>query len=175
MLAQLEPRETSFFRTLNQFVEPLVRVGVGSPGLLPTGVVILETVGRKSLRRFNVPLLATVLGDLVLVSTVRSRAQWIRNVAAEPRVRYWMLGRPREATAVVVAPGLETVDTPGTAQRVRCLASMLRPWSSTLGMSFAILAPVSKASPWEARAAGRTGAGVPGVRGEHLMRPHGLA
>jgi hypothetical protein len=161
MLAQLEPRETSFFRTLNQFVEPLVRVGVGSPGLLPTGVVILETVGRKSLGRFNVPLLATVLGDLVLVSTVRSRAQWIRNVAAEPRVRYWMLGRPREATAVVVAPGLETVDAPGTAQRVRCLASMLRPWSSTLGMSFAILAPASKASPGKREPQDGPGLGSP--------------
>ena len=141
MPSALESLETRFFRTVNGAVEPLVRAGLGSPGLVPTGAIVLETTGRTTGRRFNVPLLGTLMGDLVLVSTFRPGSQWIRNVAAHPHVRYWMLGRPREATAVVIAPDLDTVRAPD-APHVRCLASALRPWTSRLGMSFAILAPV---------------------------------
>ena len=141
MIATFESLETQFFRTFNQLVEPLVRAGVGSPGLFPTGAVVLETTGRKSGRQLNVPLLCTLLGDLAVVSTLRPRSQWIRNVAAEPRVRYWVLGSPREATAVVVAPGLDAADDHDATPAVRSLALALRPWTHALGMSFAILTP----------------------------------
>jgi hypothetical protein len=53
--------EAEFFRTLNGLVEPAVRAGCASPGLLPTGMVVLETTGAKSGLPRRVPLLATVL------------------------------------------------------------------------------------------------------------------
>lgn len=37
-----------FFRTLNALVEPAMRAGCVSPGVLPTGKVLLETTGAKS-------------------------------------------------------------------------------------------------------------------------------
>lgn len=81
--------EIDFFRCINSVVEPLVRIGFGSPRLWPTGLIVVETQGRKSGRTLNVPLLATRLGALVLVSTVRSRrSQWVKNLAAHPHVRY---------------------------------------------------------------------------------------
>lgn len=83
MLATLEPFDRAFFRGLNQLVEPLVRAGIGSPGIFPTGAVIL-----------SIPLLGTLLDDLAVVSTVRSGSQWIRNVAEHPQVRYWVLAVP---------------------------------------------------------------------------------
>ena len=35
----LERLEADFFRTLNQFIEPLVRLGFGAPMLLPIGLL----------------------------------------------------------------------------------------------------------------------------------------
>lgn len=144
MMAASRPLETEFFRALNLFVEPLVRAGVGSPGLFPAGAIVLETTGRKTGRRLSLPLLGTLVGDLAVVGTARPRSQWVRNVAARPQVRYWLLGRRREATAVVVAPGLDTSGAAGASQAAGCLASVLRPWTYTLGMSFAILAPARR-------------------------------
>ncbi len=40
--------EAEFFRTLNAFVEPVIMAGCGAPGLLPSGMIVLETTGAKS-------------------------------------------------------------------------------------------------------------------------------
>ena len=136
---------TDLFRSVNALVEPLVRAGVGSPGLWPAGAIVLETTGRVTGRTVSVPLLASVVGDLVVVSTVRSRSQWLRNVAANPQVRYWLLGRPRAATATVVAQGLDTSSAPGVPDRVRWVAAALRPWAQASAASFAILGPAREA------------------------------
>jgi hypothetical protein len=50
--------EADFFRALNALVEPAVHAGCGSPGLLPTGLIVLETTGAKSGQPRRVPLLA---------------------------------------------------------------------------------------------------------------------
>ena len=55
-----------FFRTLNAYLEPLIRAGVGSPRLSPVGGVIVETIGRKSGRLYQVPVLASKFSNLSL-------------------------------------------------------------------------------------------------------------
>ncbi len=132
------------FGLVNAVVEPLVRAGIGSPGLWPSGAIVLETTGRRTGRELNVPVLAALVGDLVLVATVRPSSQWIANVAARPEIHYWLAGRRRAATALVVTP--DTPDAsrqiaPGAPPLAAALASALEPWSRLWGMSFAILSP----------------------------------
>jgi deazaflavin-dependent oxidoreductase (nitroreductase family) len=138
-LAGLERLEADFFRGLNQFVEPLVRAGLGAPVLSPMGAIVLEAQGRKTGRRSNVPLMAAVIGDLVVVSTVRRRTNWLKNLAANPEVRFWLGGREREATAFAIGPGIEAPSE--MPPRVSCLASALKQHSVLFGTGFAILMP----------------------------------
>lgn len=133
--------ESDFYRQLNQIIEPLVRVGVGAPGLVPAGAIVIEIKGRKTGRTTNVPLLATLIGDFVLVSSVRRRSQWIKNLAANPEVRYWIGGQAREASAVVITPGEKTVKGDHLPPLVRYLAAAIRPYSSSFGGGVAILIP----------------------------------
>src|SRR5262245_60440750 len=131
--------QPDFFRALNEIVEPFVRAGIGSPGLVPTGLVVLETRGRRSGRRFSIPLLATLIGGVAVVATVRPRSQWIRNLAADPDVHYWAFGRRWAATAIVVGRDLGTPETAASGPGVGCVVSALRPWAHALGLSFAVL------------------------------------
>jgi hypothetical protein len=59
---------------------------------------------------------------------------------AKPEVRYWLAGRPCEATAFVFTPDQENFSDklPPTAN---CLARVLQVQSRLLGISFAILTP----------------------------------
>lgn len=138
-IAGFERLQSDFFRGLNQFVEPLVRAGLGAPVLFPAGAIVVETLGRKSGRRLNVPLVAALVGDLVVVSTVRRRSNWLRNLSEHPDVRYWLGGSERQATAFAIGPGIEAPEE--LPQRVRCLADALRQHSSLFGTGFAILMP----------------------------------
>jgi deazaflavin-dependent oxidoreductase (nitroreductase family) len=133
--------ESEFYRGLNKMVEPLVRAGIGSSDFWPAGAIVLETKGRSTGQRFNVPLLATRIGDLLLVSTYRRRSQWVKNLAANTEVRYWLAGRPRKATAFVITPGKAGSSFARLPPRVACLAGVLRQQSQLFGVSFAILAP----------------------------------
>src|SRR5260370_41166664 len=99
--------EAEFFRTLNALAEPAVRAGCAAPGLLPTGMVVLETTGAKTGRRTSLPLMGTVLDGCLFVGTTRGdRSQWFRNLRAEPPVRYWLAAREHQETALVFAAGL---------------------------------------------------------------------
>jgi deazaflavin-dependent oxidoreductase (nitroreductase family) len=138
-LAGLERLEADFFRGLNQVVEPLVRAGLGAPMLFPAGAIVIETRGRKTGRRTNVPLMAALVGDLVVVSTVRRRSNWLKNLSAHPDVRYWLGGREREATAFAIGPKIEAPED--LPERVSCLAALLAQHSSLFGTGFAILMP----------------------------------
>ena len=124
---------------LNQLVEPMVRAGVGAPVLFPAGAIVIEVQGRKTGRRSNVPLMAALVGDLIVVSTIRRRSNWIKNLAEHPEVRYWLGGREQEATAFAIAPGVETQDD--LPVRVGCLANALKQHSIMFGTGFAILMP----------------------------------
>jgi F420H(2)-dependent quinone reductase len=135
--------EKAVFDSINSFVEPLVRSGFGSPCLLSVGAIVVEVAGRKSHRLINVPLMATILGDHLIISTARGRrSQWIRNLAANPEVRYWILGKPRRAHAFVFRRAGERPD--GFERQplaIRQVASLIAPWTHESGLAFAILAP----------------------------------
>lgn len=141
-IAGFERLEAEFFRGLNQVVEPLVRAGLGAPVLFPAGAIVIETLGRKSGRRLNVPLMAALVGDLIVVSSVRQRSNWVKNLAAHPDVRYWLGGREREATAFALGPGITTAETISQLPpRVSCLIQALKQHSTMFGTGFAILMP----------------------------------
>ena len=136
--------EVEFFRTLNRVVEPIVRAGIGSPRIAPSGFIVLETRGRKPGRLRRSPLAATRIGNHVFVATFRgNRSQWVRNLAEEPYTRFWLGGRPREARAFVMHEG-KRFRTPGSLplplQKVVCL---LAPYTK-LGWAFAVLSPRSR-------------------------------
>jgi hypothetical protein len=131
--------EADFFRNLNQFVKPLVRLGFGSPLLWGTGAIVLEVKGRKTGRALSVPLVATLVGDLILLSTVRKRSQWVKNLAANPEVKYWIYGQQREARAFVFADDLDKPSVDEMPLLAACLARAILPQSQLFGVSFAIL------------------------------------
>ena len=138
-LATLEAR---FFRALNAFVEPMARAGCGSPSLAPTGLIAMETTGRRTGLTHRIPVLATLIGDHLLITTIRgNRSQWIKNVRMNPHVRYWLSGRVHEAKALVFIPGKEPPDTPELPPLLRGAVAGLHPLAAALGVGFAILEP----------------------------------
>ena len=97
------------FRLLNSVVEPAVRVGIGNPLPVGAGAVILETTGRVSGEKRRVPLLASRLAGKLVVSTVRSDSQWLKNIEADPSVTVWLYGTARPATASITRGPLNVV------------------------------------------------------------------
>jgi deazaflavin-dependent oxidoreductase (nitroreductase family) len=145
--------EAAFFERLNGVVEPLVRAGFGSPGPCATGVILVETTGRRSGRTISVPLVAAALGDLVIVSTLRARrSQWVRNLAATPHVRYWAHGRARAATAIVIGDGRDRTEHSGLTAELptelpaaaRALAALLEAAAIGSDLAFAMLIPTAQ-------------------------------
>jgi len=134
--------EAELFRALNALVEPWVRAGCGSPGLFPTGLIVLETTGAKSGQPRRVPLLATVFDGCVFIATVRGpRSLWVRNLAAEPRVRYWVAGREHRGLARVFRPGEPLPDTEGLPPFARAAADGVLPPATLWGWTFAVITP----------------------------------
>ncbi len=109
-MASLRPSRTSAaFRTLNRFMQPIVRRGAFSPPAVGSGLVLLETTGRTSGLPRQIPLVATRLGDRVVVSTARGDSQWLRNLEADPEAVVWINGRRRSAIADVRRAPLSVV------------------------------------------------------------------
>lgn len=139
MFAQaLDQFQKEFFKGLNLIAEPMIRAGFGNPLCWPSGVIVVETVGRKSGRRINIPVLAVRIGEMVVFSTVRRNSQWLKNLAAHPEARYWLAGQPREATAFVFRPDEQALSEKLPAQ-AECLARFLRQQSRLSGISFVLL------------------------------------
>ena len=137
----LQNIEAEFFRSLNQFVEPIVRLGFGSPLPWTTGTIVIETTGRKTGNPHSIPLVATLVGDLILVSTVRKRSQWIKNLAANPETKYWIYGKEHKARAFVFAKDADQPQMDEMPKLAACLAQAILPQSKLFGVSFAILIP----------------------------------
>jgi len=134
--------ETEFFRALNALIEPAVRAGCSSPGLIPTGLVVVETTGATTGQPRRVPLLATVLDGCVFVSTVRGpRSAWVGNLRAHPEVRYWLAGRERRGRAVLLAPGAHSPDVARLPPLARAVAQGLLAPATAVGWTFAVITP----------------------------------
>jgi deazaflavin-dependent oxidoreductase (nitroreductase family) len=70
-------------RVINRLVSALLDVGLGPPTY-----ALLETVGRRSGRPRQVPVANGLQGDTFwLISGLGDRAQYVRNIRANPRVR----------------------------------------------------------------------------------------
>jgi len=145
MFAQtLTELQNQFFSGLNQLAEPLIRAGLGNPPLWTTpwatGAIAVETRGRKTGRKIRIPVLAARIGEFVIFSTVRRNSQWVKNLAANTEVRYWLAGVPREATAFVFTPD-EKFPAENLPSNAACLAQFLQMHSRCSGISFALLTP----------------------------------
>ena len=139
--------EREFFRTLNRVVEPMVRAGLGSPRIVPSGLIVLESTGRISGRRIRTPLAATRIGDYVLVATVRGdRSQWVLNLVADPKVRYWLRGKPRDARAFVIREGKRFRVPKSLPAPLRAVVQILAPYRKA-GWAFAVLSPAKARRP----------------------------
>ncbi len=135
--------EREFFRRLNGVVEPAVRRGIGSPRLLPAGLIVLESTGFKSGLKRRTPLLSFSLGEYTLVATVRGdRSFWVKNLNKRRRVRYWRGGRERAANAFVVSPGKAFRRPTSLPDWLADAAARLQPLTER-GVAFAILSPPS--------------------------------
>ncbi len=97
------------FRRLNRVVKPLVKAGLGSPLPVGLGAVVLESTGRVSGKQREVPVLGFRVGNRVLVSTVRSESQWVKNLEANDEAAVWYCGSRHEATASVKRAPLNIV------------------------------------------------------------------
>lgn len=133
--------ERAFFRNLNRIVEPLVRAGLGSPRIVPGGLIVLEMRGRKSGRTLRTPLVATHMGGHVIVATFRGdRSQWVANLAADPKVRYWLGGRAHEARAFVIRDGKRFRVPKSLPAALQGVVKILAPYRKD-GWAFAVLSP----------------------------------
>lgn len=140
--------EAEIFGTLNRMVEPAVRAGWGSPGIVPAGIIVLETKGRRSGEWHRTPLLASAVGTSLLVSTVRGRrSHWVKNLSQNADARYWCGGHLHSARATVFAPDRETPDLRELPALFSPLWFSLASLSGELGCAFALLVPTASESP----------------------------
>jgi deazaflavin-dependent oxidoreductase (nitroreductase family) len=147
--------EVEFFRFLNRWLEPQIRAGLGSPRLVPGGLIVLEARGRKTGRLTRTPLVATRVEGHVLVATFRAnRSQWAKNLAANPETRFWMNGKPRPTLAYVLSASPRPRALPKLPPLLRVVAVLLTPYTRA-GWAFAILAPRRVVKKKGARAKGR--------------------
>ena len=137
----LRDAEREFFRTLNRQMAPLVKLGLFSPGLSPSGLVLVEIVGRRTGIVHPMPLVATALGEVLMVATLRGgRSHWIQNLEETPAVRYWLRGAPIEGRAVVIRRGDAELHLPTKPEYLGLVAAQLRA-ATSFGWAFALLVP----------------------------------
>lgn len=131
-------------RRINARVEPKVRAGFASPGLVPAGLIVLETVGRKSGQMHRTPLFASLApgGNLWVSTVLGRRANWLRNAEANPDVRYWLQGKRLDGRAIVSAPGLPEPDVCALPRSLRGPARRAMGTARLLGLGTLIIVPV---------------------------------
>jgi len=146
MTIKRQTLEREFFRMLNRVVEPAVRKGVGSPRFVPGGLIVLETTGFKTGTLRRTPLTATRLQGHVFISTFRGdRSFWLKNLQKQPRVSYYLAGKPHQAKAFVLMPGKRYHRPKSLPRSIGRITDFLAPYTRA-GWAFAVLAPVKSKS-----------------------------
>ena len=98
---RVDKRRASTFAS-NRILNPLVRAAVRAGLPVPT-VAILETTGRKSGQPRWTPVGKSLVGDtLWIIAEHGRRANYVRNIEADPRVRVRLGRRWRTGTAEVL-------------------------------------------------------------------------
>jgi deazaflavin-dependent oxidoreductase (nitroreductase family) len=133
--------EADFFRGLNSLIEPFIRAGFASLPCSPMGLIVLETTGRKTARKFNIPLMATHIGRFVLVSTFRNQSEWIKNLRANSQIRYWLGGKAHEATAIVLTGKSTDPELKKLSPFIKNFVDAQRQYLAMFGGHVAILMP----------------------------------
>jgi deazaflavin-dependent oxidoreductase (nitroreductase family) len=145
MKASIRSIEKQVFRRVNALVEPLVLSGRVSSGRLPLSLIVLETRGFKSGQQRRTPLWSVRIGDYRLVSTARGRRSfWTRNLAEQPRVRFFLGGKPKEAEAILVTPDFDNIDGWDLNFTLSRLVAFLARLAGE-GWAFALLVPAEDA------------------------------
>lgn len=137
MLQAFAQVQSDFIRSVGKGLMPWIEMGFGNPLFWPTGAVVVEVADKATGRKYKLPLTATRMGNLLLLTAIRHDASWLQNLIATPDVRYWFAGQPRKAKAMIVTPDTEFP----TDERVKYLLQWLRQQSRLTGWSFAVLAP----------------------------------
>ena len=97
--------EAVYYEALDSVLRPLADSGVLAPGIVPAGLIVLETTGRRSGLARRTPVVAAAVGDCLMVRTGRGRrSHWVKNLIAQPNVRYWRGEESHAVRAYVVAP-----------------------------------------------------------------------
>lgn len=125
-------------------MEPKVRAGFASPTLVPAGLIVLETVGRKSGKTYRTPLFASrAPGGYLWVSTILGRrANWLRNAKANREVGYWLGGRLHQGRAIVSMPGEPLPDLGELPEALRWMAQKGMLASRLVGFGVLVIVPV---------------------------------
>jgi hypothetical protein len=139
MLQEITRLQSDFIKTVGRSLTPWIEMGFGNPLLWPTGAVVVEVADKATGQTYKLPLTATRIGNLILLTALRRDASWLQNLIATPDVRYWFAGQPRNAKALVVTPEAELP----TDERAKYLLQWLRQQSRLTGWSFVVLAPRS--------------------------------
>lgn len=94
-----------FFSRLNPLISGLLRTPV-LHWLLSPGIMLITVTGRRSGRRYTIPVGYRLQGNdvTVMVSEARKK-QWWRNYREPAAVALRLRGRQRRGTAEVVPPG----------------------------------------------------------------------
>ena len=87
---------------MNRALAPLFKLGLGAPLPFASGFVVLEIPGRKTGRRYTIPLVGWLAPGRLIVGTFRSQSQWMRNLAAADEVTMWLWGREMRAVPKVL-------------------------------------------------------------------------
>ena len=77
-------RAGRLLRQVNALVEPVARQGWLAPTPLGAGLVVIDTIGRRSGRPRATPVMAARIGSQLLVGTVRGSSHWMANHAEDP-------------------------------------------------------------------------------------------
>lgn len=90
-------------RTINPVTITLLKLGLPAPPYTPKSALVMETVGRRSGKRWVTPMgYARESADSVLVVAEHGRkADWVRNALAAGTVRVW-LGRTEHRGRITV-------------------------------------------------------------------------